>query len=186
MKLSLMLLLVISVLAGCGQSKSSLDQAALLRERILQCDTCEFDGEITVDYGDEVYAFTLHCYMTNDGDVNFSVVSPEVISGIKGVITSESGTITFDDTVLAFEMIVDELVTPIAAPWIMLHALRGGYIQCSSSVDHGFYLQINDSYRGTAVKNEIWLNEAYIPTRCEMLWNGRRLLSMNITNFTIV
>jgi hypothetical protein len=47
-------------------------------------------------------------------------------------------------------------------------------------------LTIDDSYEEDALKVDIWLDETDTPVRAEILYDGRRILTLIIKNFTIV
>ena len=44
---------------------------------------------------------------------------------------------------------------------------------------------INDSYEEDALTLDIWLNAENAPIRAEILYDGRRIVTMDIENFTI-
>ena len=186
MKFWLTCLSLAIILCGCGKTQSELDKAMLLRERIIAAEACTFDANITADYADEIYAFGMHCSVDTNGDVHFLVTDPDVISGIEGVLTGENGSLTFDNQILAFEMLADGQLTPVSGPWIMIRGIRNGYVHCGNKEDNGYYLQIDDSFKGSPVTIELWLDESYLPTGCEIIWEGRRLLSITVSNFTIL
>ena len=47
-------------------------------------------------------------------------------------------------------------------------------------------LAIDDSYEADALHLDIWLGEQDMPVRADVLWQGRRLLSIAVKNFTLV
>lgn len=186
MKRLLCLLILISILCGCRNGKEELEGALALRQRLLNSDGCAFSAEITADYGEELYQFTVDCHGDKQGNLAFSVVAPESIAGITGKITELGGSLTFDDVVLAFPPMADGQFTPAAAPWIFLKTLRSGYIVSSTSEGSLTYLQIDDSYSNEALHLDIWLNEEQNPVRGEILWQGRRILSLSVKDFKIL
>ena len=84
-----------------------MEQAIALRERMLQSQGCSFSAAVTADYGEKVYQFRTDCSADREGNLVFSVIEPDSISGISGRITQKSGQLTFDDVVLAFELLAD-------------------------------------------------------------------------------
>lgn len=186
MKYWVAVLLSVVLLCGCSREQSQISKAMVLRDRLLASEECTFDAQVTADYGDDIYTFDMNCRMDEKGDVYFSVSSPEVIAGIQGVLSAENGAVKFEDKLLAFEALADGQLTPVVAPWVFIHALRGGYISCGNQESQGFYLQIDDTFQAVQLTAEIFLDEAYIPAQCDILWQGRRLLSITIDNFTIL
>lgn len=173
------------VLTGCSNTSSEIERGMALRSKLLQADSCSFDAEITADYGDSLYTFAMSCQGNTKGDVAFSVTSPESIAGITGVIDDEGGKLTFEDVALQFDTMADDQVTPVVAPWIFLKTLRSGYLTSACTEDGQIRLTMDDSYEEDALQLDIWLTEDEIPIRAEILYDGRRILSLNVENFVI-
>jgi hypothetical protein len=170
-------------LAGCGKVDSEIDGAMTVRNRLLQAEGCQFLAKITADYGDTVYVFTLNCSVDNSGTLHFSVVAPDSISGITGTMSQAGGKLTFDDKALAFEPLADGQLSPVSAPWIMINTLRSGYIRTCADMENGHKFQIDDSYAEEALQLDIWTNRENVPYRCEILWQGRRYLTIDVESF---
>ena len=128
MKRLLYLIIVTVLLCGCHIDEGRIDSAIALRQSLLDGAGCAFVADITADYGNDLYQFSLACKSDKQGNLQFSVVSPESISGIAGNISDIGGTLTFDGTILGFPPIADGQLTPVIAPWIFLKTLRSGYI----------------------------------------------------------
>ena len=64
-----------------------------------------------------------------------------------------------------------------------METLRGGYLTSCSQEGDFLRLAIDDSYAENALHLEVWLDESDVPQKCEIYWQGRRLLSMNIKSF---
>ena len=147
---------------------------------------CCFDAKITADYGDILYHFLLNCQTQGNGDLGFTVVEPEAISGIRGTISQEGGKILFEDKALFFEEVAQTGITPVAAPWLMLKALKSGYIKGAGLTDSGTLVQIDDSYSGSALNVNLNLDHNHLPYFAEMFYNNRRIMSIEIENFAIL
>ena len=61
-----------------------------LRSELLKASECRFSCEITADYSDKVYTFSMDCQCDPQGNLTFAVTAPETIAGI-------TGTFTFDE-----------------------------------------------------------------------------------------
>ena len=108
------------------------------------------------------------------------------ITGITGKVSDAGGKLTFDDTALQFDLMAEEQVTPVSAPWILMKTLRSGYIT-SAGMDGGrLRLTIDDSYEDDALHLDIWLGEDDCPEDAEILYKERRILSLKVTNFETV
>ena len=175
---------MVFLLTGCSGGEEELDRALELRTRLLK-DACSFDMVVTADYGDEIYTFSMTCQASAKGEVQFTVTEPKSIAGISGTLSPEGGKLRFEEQVLSFPMMADEQFSPVSAPWVFIKTLRSGYL--TSAGREGAYLRvaIDDSYAEDALHLDVWLDEKDLPVRAEVLWKGRRLLSMEVKNFQI-
>lgn len=185
MKIIVCLLLVAVLLSGCSGQQEQLDRAMALRAKLIASEVT-FDAEITADYGDKSYTFAMHCTGATDGTVTFTVTKPDTIAGISGTVGNEGGKLTFDDTALAFELMADGQLSPVSAPWVLMKTLRGGYLTSCTQEEDGLRLAIDDSYEEDALHLDIWLDESDLPKFAEVYWQGRRLLTVSVSNFTYV
>ena len=163
-----------------------MDRALALRDRILQSEGCSFDTVVTADYGDTVYTFQMHCETDSAGNLKFQVLEPDSISGISGMISEDSGKLTFDDQALAFATLVDGQITPVCAPWVFVRSLRAGYLNACAECGEGIQLRIDDSYQEDALQLDIKTDDSYLPISADILWQGRRVLSLSVNNFTFL
>lgn len=177
---------ILLFLTGCGGNDGLADEAMDLRNKLLSGNGCSFDAVVTADYGDRLYTFGMHCRMDKNGTVTFSVTEPETIEGITGTLSEASGKLTFDDKILAFEMLADGQITPVSAPWHMLRALRSGYLRGCGKAGDGLLLMIDDSYMGDNLQANIYLNADTLPDACELYWKERRFMTIAVTNFEIL
>lgn len=174
------------VLTGCKAGGGDLDRVLTLRATLLQSAGCSFTAVITADYGKQISQFTLDCKADQKGNVTFTVAQPQTISGITGTVSGEGGKLTFDDRVLAFELLADGQLSPVSAPWVFVKTLRGGYITSVGMDGDHLRSAIDDSYADDALQLDIWHGVGDLPIRAEFLWNSRRILSMEIKNFQIL
>lgn len=187
MKKVLMLLLAAVVFAGCSGGNEELDRIMSFRATLLGGMGCSFQAVVTADYQEELYQFTLDCRSDEQGTLHFTVVEPDSISGITGVISGEGGKLTFEnEKALAFETLADGQVTPVTAPWLLVKTLRGGYVTSCGAEENLMRVSIDDSYREDALHLDIWFTEENLPKHAEVLWANRRILSLEVTNFEIL
>lgn len=179
------LLLLVFLLTGCSGKKDEIERGMELRARLLRAEKCTFDASVTADYGTAVYEFAMACETDERGDFLFSVTEPETISGITGKITREGGRLTFTDAALQFDLMAEGQVTPVAAPWILLKTLREGYLTAAGMEEELLRLTIDDSYEKDALQLDVWLDEENQPVRGEILYDGRRILTISVTNFVL-
>jgi hypothetical protein len=180
------LVLLVVTMTGCTGENRELEQMMSFRAKLLAGLGCSFDSVITADYGEEIYTFHVSCRGDEWGNLTFTVTEPESISGITGKIDGEGGKLTFDDQALAFAMLADGQITPVSAPWLLLRALRGGYVSFCGREENSLRVSIRDSYEEDTVKMDIWFHGGELPTYGEIIWDGRKILSIEISKFEIL
>lgn len=186
MKRLLIVCLIVILLTGCGGENAFINQAIDLRSRISESNECSFLAVVTADYGDSVYTFSMDCKREHDGSMTMTVTAPDTISGITAHISKGTGQLTFEDKALAFEMVADGQITPVSAPWLFMEALSGGFISTCGKDGAGMRIQIDDSYAGMPLDVDIWTGEDQLPVRAEMIWQGRRIVSIDIKDFVMM
>lgn len=177
-------LAVAVLLMGCTGKDDELEQAMTLRAKLL-ANACNFDVTITADYGDQIYTFGMSCQGDTQGNITFQVTQPETIQGITGTISQDGGSLTFDDTALTFPLLADGQLSPVSAPWIFLKTLRGGYLTSANREGELLRLTIDDSYEEDALQLDIWLSGENQPVQADILYDGRRILTIQVSNFAI-
>ena len=185
MKKLLPLLAVLALLAGCSAEPVEMNRALALRTKLLQASTCTFNAEITADCGEDLYTFGMHCMADEKGEITFQVTKPDSISGITGTLSQQGGALTFDSTALQFELLADGRLSPVSAPWVLMQALRGGYITSAGIQDGQIRLSVNESFDDDALNLDIWLDEADLPKRAEICCDGKRILTVCVENMVI-
>ena len=176
------LVLAALLLCGCAADDGQLDRAMNLRAQMVAKEV-SFDARIVADYGDKTYEFAMQCRADTDGTLNFSVTEPETIAGISGSVSAAGGKLTFEDTALAFELMADGQLSPVSAPWVLVRTLRSGYLNSCCMEEGMLRVSIDDSYDDDPLHLEIWMDEQDVPKEAEVYWQGRRLLSISVSNF---
>lgn len=182
-KLALVLSLVI-LLSGCAGTNAALEQSVALRTKLLSAELVSFDLTVTADYGDSIQIFSLECQADTHGTVHFSVTAPASISGIQGSVTGEKGALEFENTALYFPLLADDQVTPVSAPWLLMQALRNGYITSAGTDGEKAIVSIDDRYDDDALHLDIWLDKEDRPCKAEVVYRERKILSLDVKNFT--
>ena len=185
MKKVLPLLLAAFLLTGCSRVPKEMERAVALRSRLLQASSCTFDAEITADYGEEIQTFSMNCTADSQGGVSFRVTEPQSIAGITGILSKQGGAMTFDETALYFNPLADEQLSPVSAPWVLVRALRGGYLTSAGMEDGLLRVSVNDSYEDDALNLDVWLDSSDIPRKADICYAGKRILSLKLENVQI-
>lgn len=176
-------IVMIVLISGCRSNDGQADRVMNLRQRITTCSSCEFDVGILADFGEFTYQFKLKCSKDSSGALHFSVVEPESISGIRGTIDLQGGKIHFDNKALGFPVLADGELSPVSSPWVFLRGLQSGYLSSWGLDGDSLKVSIDDVLEGNPLRLDVWLDEENTPNYAEILWNKRRILSLNIENF---
>ena len=185
MKKVLPLLLIVVLFTGCSKTPKEMERALTLRTKLLQASSCTFDAEITADYGEILHVFRVNCSVDAQGEVSFRVSAPESIAGITGTLSGKGGALKFDETALYFNLLADGQLSPISAPWVLISALRGGYLT-SAGMENGLLrVSVNDSYEEDALNLDVWLDFSDMPKRADICYAGKRILSLELENVQI-
>ena len=156
------------------------------RSQLLAAEICQFAAKITADYGEELYSFAMDCQGDNTGAVTFCVSEPESLAGITGKLSDVGGTLTFEDKALCFPLLTDDQLSPASAPWIFLKTLRSGYLTSACMENEKLRLTMDDTYEEDALHLDIWMDENTIPIRADILYDGKRILSLEVSDFRIL
>lgn len=174
------------LLVGCGSHNVELDKAIALRENVISAGKCSFLASVTAEYDDIIHTFDLRCETDRNHEMYFEVVKPDTIAGIAGKIAQSNGMLTFDDEMLAFELLIDGRLSPISSPWLMLKMLRSGYIVACGREGDGVHIQLEDTYNGEKILVDLYTDKNNLPIRADIIWNGKRSLSVVVSDFSIV
>lgn len=184
MKRVFLSILLLCVLTGCS-SNSEMQSALDFRAELKKAEQCSFDAVVSADYGDAVYTFQMNCISDATEGLRFTVTDPDSISGITGTISGHEAYLTFDDHVLSFPPLVDGQVTPVTAPWLFFETLSSGYIVSCEKNGEELHLIMDDSYQENPIRLDIWLDTNDVPMHCDILYSGKRILSLDIKNFSL-
>ena len=167
---------------GCSARDPAMEEALALRSRCL-AGTVSFGAEIRADYITNVECFRLDCAFDETGRMSFTVTDPDDIEGIQGTVTGTEGTVIFDDVVLGYPLLAEGRLSPLAAPWVLVKALREGCIIAVGQQGELLHLTIDDSYADNALTVDIWLEEGKVE-EAEIAWEGRRCVTMTVEDFS--
>lgn len=184
MKLFCAVLIGLVLFSGCSKTPEEVNQGLALRSALLQAQGCRFSADIAADYGDTLHMFSMDCQADQDGSLTFQVTAPESICGITGEVEEERGRLTFDGKGLYFSLLADGQLSPVSAPWILMRTLRSGYLRSAGREGDLLHLTMEDGYEDRALTLDIWVDE--MPVRAEILFDGMRILTMDVKDFQIL
>lgn len=183
MKRICLIIIVIFCLCGCTNEDRSMETAISLRQRILSSESSQYICTIVADYGSYLTEFSMQCLYDSDGNMSFTVIKPDTISQISGSIDAQGGKLSFDDRVLMFPLMAEGYLSPVSAPWILMKVLRGGFIQSTVQENDEIHVVIGDTFENRSFQVDVWLDVVGNPRYAEILWEGKRILTVIVTEF---
>ena len=184
-RLALLVCLVV-MLSGCRGTSDAMSECLAFRDKLLNSNGCSFQTEITADYGDAIHLFSMDITADSQGNADFSIIGPESISQITGSISQSGAALTFDEVALAFPLLADGQLSPVASPWIFLKTLRSGYITSVCREGTLLHMTIDDSYADDALTLDIWIDDAQLPVHAQVLYREKSILSLSVKNFHLL
>ena len=124
---------VLVFLTGCSGGSKEMQRGLDLRSELLKASECRFSCEITADYSDKVYTFSMDCQCDSQGDLTFAVTAPETITGITGKVSDAGGKLTFDDTALQFDLMAEVPQRAVSASFTAATASAQGRVVAALS-----------------------------------------------------
>ena len=183
MKKLLWVCFALLLLAGCAGDSSGMERALEIRSSLLKAEQVAFHVQITADYTERAYQFEMDCASDEEGNLRFTVTSPEGIAGVCGVISAGSGQLTFEGMRLDFGLMAENRISPISGPWLCLNSLRGGYIVSCGDMGDSFHMVIDESYEEDTLTTEVWTDSDGAVSTAEISWKGMRVLTLAFSDF---
>jgi hypothetical protein len=186
-KLAALLIPLLLVLCACGGAKENRE--TLLRQRY--CDLTAFaaQAQVTADYGDYLYTYTV----TLSGDLtggSLTVLAPSSIAGTGFSWSEQEGTLTYEEVTLETGPLAQDGLSPVDAMPLMLRALTTGKLcstgeQTLNGEDTVFLELANPAYGEGESAVLLWLGrEDGGLRRGEITWEGTTVITYTFTDFT--
>ena len=183
MKRGLLCLITALLLSGCSGTPDGEGSFEAFRAQLQDAGQVSFSVEVTADYIDSVERFLLDCTRDPSGLIRFCVAEPEEIRDITGTVSGETGSLSFEDKVLAFPLMIRERISPVSGPWMLLHGLQEGHL--TSWVQEGelLHVTLETDLNGTTVTMDVWLRGDAVEAG-EIAWQGIRQMTLQFRDFS--
>ena len=182
----MMTLLLLCLLAGCGEQTTAREDKALEQYAALT----SFSGqvEVTADYGALVYQYEVAL----SGGLTagrLEVKAPENIAGTAFSWSEGGGTVSYDDVSLETGALSPDGLSPADAMPLFLTALTTGKLKnsCEELLNGEETLRLtlaNPSYPEGMSEVTVWLSgEDFSLRRGEIAWEGETVVTYSFTQF---
>ena len=95
-------LLLAALLGGCSKTESENDLALQLRSDFLAMDGCSGTMDVTADYGQRVYEYTVSFSSTQKDGMTLVITAPEEVAGITATVENGQTFLKFDGVQLEY------------------------------------------------------------------------------------
>lgn len=121
-------LFLLCLLCGCTGADSDNDLTLELRSDFLSREGCSGVMELTADYGQRVYAYTVEFDGTVKDGMTLVITAPEEVAGITANIREGQTYLEYDGVRLETGPVNEEGLSPLDALPTFLTAMESGYI----------------------------------------------------------
>jgi len=169
-----MLLLCMSSCAGEMKTEEIAEKICL---GYAEAQTVKTDVDVTADYGERVYVFTLACTVDDNGGT-IEVKSPENIAGLTAKLSEDGSQLIYDGVAFDTGPLTDEGLSPVeAVPQLIAAWRRGSISECYAEKNDGGRSIVIQTPFGTAATQKTWFSEKGEPMRSEITYQGTTVLT---------
>ena len=115
------------VLAGCGEATKETT-AAQLRQLYQGDDGCTMVAAVRCDQEGRAWEGKLRCDYVPDGESTVEVLEPEIIAGVKALVSPESFALSYEGQTLNIGALTEEEMSPADCLPRLMEALRKGWL----------------------------------------------------------
>lgn len=171
------------LLTGCSAEHDAMQKTLDFRQDLLSAGGCSYIADVTADYGEYLYEFTLQCTY-RDGYGELTVLKPDLISGIRGRCSGDAATVSFDGAILEYGDLSEGNLAPLSVPWLFGSAWQSDEILFASNDEKNTRATIQKGYDEDKLILDTWFADG-IPTAGEVRGtDGRRVLTVQFRDFS--
>ena len=187
------MMILLLALSACGvRSGQQAEQLALdIRGEYLEMTACTGQMDLTADYGERVYEYSLSLRWEKEGDLSLTVTAPEEIAGVTARVSGEDTALEYDGVRLETGPLNGDGLSPVDAAPAMLQAMREGFIaECGmETLEEEQVLRLccrdPDETAGNGVEITLWLHpETHALLRSEIAQDGFTVIQCVWKEFT--
>lgn len=133
-RLTACVLMTILLLSGCqagGGGESADELAAAIRDEYQHMAGWSATADLTADYGEKVFDFTLDVQWQREGETVLTITAPELLSGITARVAKGETVLEYDGAGLSLGLLDGDGLTPVSAVTALMARIDQGYMaQC--------------------------------------------------------
>lgn len=171
-------------LTACTK-ETAADAAAALQQSWQTHASTALTCDLTADYGDRVYPFTLTCTETPTA-AEVTITEPSSVAGVTARVTDDGATLTYDGAEVFTGALTPEGLSPMEAVPLMFRLWREGLILEAAFEPVKDTPCLTVLYRVTdEVSLRTWFSlETSLPLMAELISGGYAVITASFTNVT--
>lgn len=187
-------LMMTLLLSACGGSKGNVAQelALTVRTAYAAADGCIGQLDITADYGQRVYTYTVALAADSEETV-LTVMRPEEIAGIVARVKPGESWMEYDGATLETGPLSEDGLSPLSAVPALLETARSGFMDSCTMELLGeqqtlrVYCRDPAGTAGEGIETVLWFDaDSCALVRGEILSDGYRVILCEFTEFTLI
>ncbi len=185
--------LMMTLLAACAPAGETPEDAAFhLQEHYRAMAGFSATVDLTAEYGDRVYDFTVDALCRKDGETVLTITAPELIAGITARLAEGETVLEYDGAALSLGDLDGDGLTPVSAvPELFRQAAVGWMARCAWADEGRTQLQAlcrdPEAEEGTGAEFLMLFDrETFAPIRAELSRDGVRVLTAQFSDFTFL
>ena len=191
------LMMTLVLLTGCSRGEQTTARAAeelalSIRAEYLAMTACTAAVDITADYGQRVYEYSMEIFWSKDGETKLTVTAPENIAGITARIRDGSSCLEFDGASLETGALSGTGLSPIEVVPAVLEYIGSGYIGACDFEMNGeekllwFTCRDPNCQPGVGIEASFWFDPmSHALKQAEILSDGYRVVRCVFRDFSM-
>ena len=183
-KLSVLAALLLT-LSGCARQDTAMQRALDLRTALTAAGGCAFAAQAKVNYGEEIFRFSMDCAYEAGGGVTIRLTEPQTLAGIGAEVSADGARVAYEDTEVGFAELAGGRVSPMRLPYLLAESWYRGYISACGWEDGVLRATYLLGYDDNEITVDTWLDASGLPVRAAVSYQGQTLLKAELHHFSL-
>ena len=188
----MILLLTLTACGGSGEGSQAEQLALEIRGEYLDMTACNATMDVTADYGQRVYDYTIEAAYVKDGETTLTVTAPEIIAGVTARLSKDSTVLEYDGVCWETGALNPDGMSPVdAIPALLAYAREGFIAECGmETVNETELLRIvcrdPEGTAGAGEECSLWFApDTHALLRGELSQDGYTVIQCVFSQFTM-
>lgn len=188
----LMMTLLLCACGVAGGESGPQEQALAIRGEYLEAAGCTARLDVTADYGQRVYSYTVDAVVTG-ADTVITVAAPEEVAGVIARLSDAGGWLEYDGAVLETGPLDENGLTPLSAVPVLLESTRSGFMDSCTAEQLGERDTVRVLCRdpevpaGQGREITLWFDtQSHVLVRGEIAVDGFRVILCEFSQFDLI